>query len=429
MKERFLLVQCCHLPHFLYVAGRMLEKYPGCRLDALVLDHPQVHSCRERFPAFDRVFLFKQGAALDLPEVPAIVVFPLLNRGYRKLKLAARSLGGQLWESNFEADLQPLTASRLLLSQVKALHSPTEGFQGFLADFPRGLLGQKVLLVESGGPQIVERNHSSWKTLAAGVQEVTGIPGNARPWPVWKQLREKSFDSAVVFFTGERGYLGLKLLPFLLRVPQVLVVNENGDHYFANGRGMLGFFLKRLRYGRNLPAFSQQTVLVIQTEGAEQIGKAIEAMKDPKVTRGGHLAVFCSEIDREHFEGLPDVQKVFAYKPRDFRGSLSILLRVLSVRPDVVAAVFSKRPIFRLQKLFFLMVPARHHLVFNENLDCYYLRPGNLLNLFSRQEDLSSFRPLRMLLKFLLFVPRFLFLVIWVTVVKLKRAYTSIPGK
>jgi hypothetical protein len=429
MKEHFLLVQTCHLPQFLYVAERFRDKYPGCRLDALALDHPQVRLYLERFPKFDNVFFFKPGVDLEVPDPAARVVMPLLSRGYRKLKRAAASLGGQVWESNYEADLRPVTRFRLLWSQVKAIHSPSPGFHRFVADFPHRPLGRKVLLLESGSPEIVAQNQAAWQSLAGVPIEVTRIPGGSQFRNTWKRLRGDSFDSAVVFFTGERGYMGLKALPFLLPLPQILVVNENGDHFYADARSLFAFLLKRLRYGRNLPSLSRQRLLIIQTEGAEVIGKAIQMMKGPPVTRGGPLAVFCSELDRQYFEGLPDVQRVLAYKPQALRHSLPILLEVLRLRTDVVAAVFSRRPIFRLQKLFFFLIPARHRLVFNENLDCFYLRPGNSLTLFSRSPEFAGATPLRMLLKFLLFGPRFLFLVIWVTAIKLRRAYTFDSGK
>jgi hypothetical protein len=424
MTERFLLVQCCHPPHFLYLAEKIREKHPGCRLEALVLDHPQVRLCLERFPSFEGVFFYRPGAKPEAIDVPANVVFPLWNRGYRKIKMFARSLGGHLLESDFEANLRPLTKPRLLASHFRALHSPSQEFEVFLAGFPHRPLGRRILLLESGKPETVKRILPSWESLADDRKELTRIPGSMPPREAWRRLRNQSFDASVVLCTGERGFLGLKLIPFILRLSPVLVVNENSDHFFAGVRSLIAFSLKRLRYGKNLP---RQTLLFIQTESPEKSGRAISIMKSPEVSRGGPLSVFCSEADRGYFEELPEVQTVFTYKPRALKESLPALLRLFRTRPDVIGAVFSDRRIFRLQKLLFFLLPARHRLVFNENFDCFYLRPGTVRHLFRR--DPAGPAAWRLFSKFLLFLPRFFFLVIWITVMKLKRAYTLSLGK
>ena len=100
----------------------------------------------------------------------------------------------------------------------------------------------------------------------------------------------------------------------------------------------------------------------------------------------------------------------------------------MCTRVDLVCAIFSGRPIFRLQKLLFLTLPARNRLVLNENLDCYMLRGnlGQFLRPRDRQQerDFSAFVVIgRTLAKGLLFVPRFLYLILWAAFVTAKRGY------
>ncbi|MDP7649985.1 MAG: hypothetical protein QF834_07350, partial [Candidatus Thalassarchaeaceae archaeon] len=71
---------------------------------------------------------------------------------------------------------------------------------------------------------------------------------------------------------------------------------------------------------------------------------------------------------------------------------------------------------------------ARNRLVINENLDCYMLR-GNLGQFLRPRERHRQRRPSvllaigRTLLKGFLFVPRFLYLILWAAFVTAKRGY------
>ena len=50
----------------------------------------------------------------------------------------------------------------------------------------------------------------------------------------------------------EKGFSGIKLVPFLLRVPKILVVNESGDFFYATLPGLLRFLYQRVRFGPTL---------------------------------------------------------------------------------------------------------------------------------------------------------------------------------
>ena len=50
--------------------------------------------------------------------------------------------------------------------------------------------------------------------------------GSQPAWKLWKQLRGKTFDGAVMFFSGEKGFGAIKTLPFLLKVPKILILTS-----------------------------------------------------------------------------------------------------------------------------------------------------------------------------------------------------------
>ena len=95
--SRVLLVQCCHLPQFFYLAQQLRERNPEWELSALVSDRPQVHFYLNLFPPFDHLFFFDS----QLPEFPVAfdqVLLPLLNRGYLRIKRASRQLPWPAYE-------------------------------------------------------------------------------------------------------------------------------------------------------------------------------------------------------------------------------------------------------------------------------------------------------------------------------------------
>ena len=140
--------------------------------------------------------------------------------------------------------------------------------------------------------------------------------------------------------------------------------------------------------------------------------KALDTLLDPKVVPNADVSVFCSEADRHLFESLEEVRDVFTYHPGRLWRSLGTLLRMARTKTDVLAAVFSGRLVYRKQKALFFLLPARSRLVFNEELDCFYLNWRNFSWLFTKSNRTPVTLFLRAL-RLLFFLPRFLYLVIW----------------
>ena len=370
-----LLVQCCHLPQFFYLAEKLRERNPEWNLSALVSDRPQVRFYLELFPPFDHLFFFDK----SLPEMPGAfdqVLCPLLNRGYLRIKRAARRLSGAAYEIDYQGERRALTLGPLIRSFAAPLHRPPEEFAQYLGDFPHRPLGEKILVVETCHRSLADSSEEKWGRLIPDQAEVTRISVSTEGRG-WRTLRRQSFDSGVVFFSGEKGFANLKLLPFLLRIPKILVVNEHGDHFYATSRSLLRFLWGRVRQGAPLPKPSPR-ILVIQTESPTYVRRAIEVLRKPEMFPRSRICLLCRKEDADRFRGTSGLERIVTYSRQKVWRSLGLWRDLKGFDADMVAAVFSGRGVFRLQKLLYFLLPIRRHLALNARSDCYRLTPRTL---------------------------------------------------
>ena len=388
-----LLVQCCHLPQFFYLAEKLRERNPEWNLSALVNDRPQVRFYLELFPPFDHLFFFDK----KLPEMPGAfdqILFPLLNRGYLRIKRAARQLPGTAYEIDYQGEHRALKLGTLVRSFAAPLHRPSEEFVQYLEDFPHRPLGEKVLVVETCHRSLADSSEEKWGRLIPDQAEVTRISVSTERRG-WRTLRRQSFDSGVVFFSGEKGFANLKLLPFLLGIPKILVVNEHGDHFYATSCSLLRFLWGRVWQGAPLPKPSPR-ILVIQTESPTHVRRAIEVLRKPEMFPRSRICLLCRKEDADRFRNVSGLESVLTYSRRRKVGSNVGLWRDLKGF-DAVAAVFSGRGVFRKQKLLYFLLPIRHHLAFNARSDCYRLTLRTLFwtlrkdpSFFAAEKQLAS---------------------------------------
>ena len=373
--ESVLLVQCCHLPQFLHLAKKLRERNPEWILSALVTDRPQVRFYLELFPPFDHLFFFDK----KLPEMPGAfdqVLFPLLNRGYLRIKRAARRLPGAAYEIDYQGDRRVLSLGTLVRSFAGPLHRPSEEFVRYLEDFPHRPLGEKVLVIETCHRSLADSSEEKWGRLIPDQAEVTRISASTEGRG-WRTLRRQSFDSGVVFFSGEKGFAKLKLLPFLLGVPKILVVNENGDYFYATSRSLLRFLWGRVWQGAPLPKPSPR-ILVIQTESPTYVRRAIKVLRKPEMFPRSRICLLCRKEDADRFRGTSGLERIVTYSRQKVWRSLGLWRDLKGFDADMVAAVFSGRGVFRLQKLLYFLLPIRRHLALNARSDCYRLTPRTL---------------------------------------------------
>ena len=379
-----LLVQCCHLPQFFYLAEKLRQRNPEWILSALVTDQPQVRFYLELFPPFDHLFFFDK----KLPEMPGAfdqILFPLLNRGYLRIKRAARQLPGTAYEIDYQGEHRALKLGTLVRSFAAPLHRPSEEFVQYLGDFPHRPLGEKVLVVETCHRSLADSSEEKWGRLIPDQAEVTRISVSTEGRG-WRTLRRQSFDSGVVFFSGEKGFANLKLLPFLLGIPKILVVNEHGDHFYATSRSLLRFLWGRVWQGAPLPKPSPR-ILVIQTESPTYVRRAIEVLRKPEMFPRSRICLLCRKEDADRFRNVSGLESVLTYSRRKVGSNVGLWRDLKGF--DAVAAVFSGRGVFRKQKLLYFLLPIRHHLAFNARSDCYRLTPRTLF--WTLRKDPSFF--------------------------------------
>ncbi len=382
--ESVLLVQCCHLPQFFYLAEKLRQRNPEWILSALVTDRPQVRFYLELFPPFDHLFFFDK----KLPEMPGAfdqILFPLLNRGYLRIKRAARQLPGTAYEIDYQGEHRALKLGTLVRSFAAPLHRPSEEFVQYLEDFPHRPLGEKVLVVETCHRSLADSSEEKWGRLIPDQAEVTRISVSTEGRG-WRALRRQSFDSGVVFFSGEKGFANLKLLPFLLGIPKILVVNEHGDHFYATSRSLLRFLWGRVWQGAPLPKPSPR-ILVIQTESPTYVRRAIEVLRKPEMFPRSRICLLCRKEDADRFRNVSGLESVLTYSRRKVGSNVGLWRDLKGF--DAVAAVFSGRGVFRKQKLLYFLLPIRHHLAFNARSDCYRLTPRTLF--WTLRKDPSFF--------------------------------------
>ena len=382
--ESVLLVQCCHLPQFFYLAEKLRQRNPEWILSALVTDRPQVRFYLELFPPFDHLFFFDK----KLPEMPGAfdqILFPLLNRGYLRIKRAARQLPGTAYEIDYQGEHRALKLGTLVRSFAVPLHRLSEEFVQYLEDFPHRPLGEKVLVVETCHRSLADSSEEKWGRLIPDQAEVTRISVSTEGRG-WRTLRRQSFDSGVVFFSGEKGFANLKLLPFLLGIPKILVINEHGDYFYATSRSLLRFLWGRVWQGAPLPKPSPR-ILVIQTESPTYVRRAIEVLRKPEMFPRSRICLLCRKEDADRFRNVSGLESVLTYSRRKVGRNVGLWRDLKGF--DAVAAVFSGRGVFRKQKLLYFLLPIRHHLAFNARSDCYRLTPRTLF--WTLRKDPSFF--------------------------------------
>ena len=264
-----------------------------------------------------------------------------------------------------------------------------------------------------------------------GVEEVrTYAPGRTREnLKAVLALARSRVEVVSSIFSPQPAFRLQKLLFVLLPARHRLAFNqEDLNCYYLKGRHgrrgqpsvwgtLLRGLLTRSRRG-------VRPTLFFPTAEDSKAVEAIERLQDPRVAAKS-IVVFCREDKRSLYEDLPTVEAVWTYAPGSSLRHLRTWVRLLRTRVDLVCAIFTGRPIFRLQKFLFLTLRARNRLVFNEDLNCYMLR-GNLGRFLQpqgghRELDHSALKlVVRKVLKGFLFVPRFLYLILWAAVVTMR---------
>jgi ADP-heptose:LPS heptosyltransferase len=259
----------------------------------------------------------------------------------------------------------------------------TDEFVAYLKDFPHRPLGKKILFLDSCHSSLISQTKDVWERVIPERADVRRV--SRFSFRDLRDLRSEKFDAAIVFLSGERGFFKLKLLPFLLGIPEIVIINENANYFYANPRSLIRFFYQRVRHGSALPT-PQPLVLFIQTESAEYIAHALQRLEKEKLFPDSEVVLFCREDDREELEACPQVHRFITFRKGLSRSNFQSWRELRKLSPDIVASVFSGRSVFRKQKMLFLRFWDRPQLIFNADLNCYWLKLRTLPRVLKKDE-------------------------------------------
>ncbi len=368
-RRRVLLVQCCNIPQWVFVWRHLQELHPDWEIEGLALDHPQVRFYAEQLLQGENIHYLRELPATD---DFSLVVYPLLNRGYRRIKQAARSLSGNHQWVDYRGTLRPMTRVALLRSMALPLAEPDPSFAQYLQRFPHRPLGEKLLLIESAHPGHLEANRETLLQLIPAQAELTRV-SKGKLFALWRSLRRQSFDGAVVYFTGEPHLLKLKLLPFILRVPRLLIINENGEFFYSSSRSLARFLLNRIRNREPRRSFGAR-ILLIQTASREYVAACAERLRKHRLFPDCRILVVARPEDAKYLEKQAAVDELLVIPGiLNWRHFKRYRRRIKEFHPTFNAAPLTGRPVYRSSKALFLLTGSLRKLVFNASLNDYWL--------------------------------------------------------
>jgi len=121
-----------------------------------------------------------------------------------------------------------------------------------------------------------------------------------------------------------------------------------------------------------------EKVLLVCTSTIPNVKRAIGILH-ADVFRSPQIDLLCSSAELVDYERQLDIQNVLVFPHRqEYRAALRLWKRILKERYNVVAVLWCLDPERSKAKFFAFLCGSRRLLVFNENLDCAYLKPGYL---------------------------------------------------
>ncbi|GAB4250974.1 MAG: hypothetical protein Kow00109_26800 [Acidobacteriota bacterium] len=375
---RVLLVQACHPPLWLYLWDQLEKLHPDWEIQGLALDHPDVRFYLRRDVRPRRVHFATppSGAAYDW------ILVPELQGGYFRLRRQAVRLKGNFGRVDGLGQVVAASRWQVVAGAFRRPQPLPAEAAAYLKRFPPFPWGERVVMVPSYPPEQEKAAQQALQRLVPADVETVTLPQESRSA---ERSAYRSFDTAVVFLTGDKGFWRAKWWAWWLPVRRRVAVNEHGEAFVLNFRTAISFLVRRFRFGRPLPR-SGARVFVIQTEGPEYVRAALDRLRSANLFPEARVLLCCREEDAPDLEDHPSVARVVTFSRRRARKDLRRLRReIKTFRPHVNAALFTGRPVFRKQKLAFLILGSRRRFVFNAALDGYWLTWRSWPRLFRRE--------------------------------------------
>lgn len=122
-------------------------------------------------------------------------------------------------------------------------------------------------------------------------------------------------------------------------------------------------------------------VLLVATSSAANVLQALETVTQ-RVFVNARVEVLSTLADWPGYAGKPEIARLLVFPSRhDWRSIYQLRQNIRQQGYRAIAVLWCRQSKWTLPKLFALACAMRHLLVFNENLDCDFLRPRFLLRL------------------------------------------------
>ncbi|MBI2822656.1 MAG: hypothetical protein HYX74_10555 [Acidobacteria bacterium] len=351
---------------------------------------------------------------------------------------------------------------RQIYPDARAVHpEQAADWSSFLWEFQERMRRDSVLLLASEEPDFIEEylaavfpKHRLARPslcMLCRQQDLAGWRQRHPDWRFWNyvsardllalapRLRRQKFDAAVVFFSGRAKFFWLKLLSLACGARQRLAVNEHMRFFQLTPGSLAWFGFQRLLYDRPFHRGARSAgyrVLVVQTWDDDRMRRIVDRLHEVRPFYKPRYFMFTRQDKAAALAGAHPFEQVYTYPvAATARNYWATLKNIRSKRFDAAVVAFTQEPTFRKLKWLPFLCGIRDKLIFNRHYDCFFFTPGNLLKYWAGSyclEPLGGWRSWRVLfwlallpaVRGFLFPFRFSYLVIAVTGMKLRRAYT-----
>ena len=195
---------------------------------------------------------------------------------------------------------------------------------------------------------------------------------------ILRELRGIRFDRCFVFWTGEKRYRELKLLPVRLRAKKIFVTAGDGNEFRLTWKAICRHAFFRLRHplptdhpDYAAPEKEREKVLIIQSAEPAYVLRALDRLKERPFVNPS-FTIFCRNRPEavRSFEGHPMLQQVLTHS--EARGSWSHLRNLRQQRFDAIVLFLTGDPSYWKVKIFAFLLGSRRILIFNEANDSFF---------------------------------------------------------
>lgn len=121
-----------------------------------------------------------------------------------------------------------------------------------------------------------------------------------------------------------------------------------------------------------------ERVLLVCTSTISNVTRALGVLHD-SLYRSPRIDLLCNAAELLDYEGQPRIQNVLVFPHRqEYWAALQLCRRIRKSSYDVVAVLWCQDAERASSKAFALLCGGKRLLIFNENLDCEYLKPSYL---------------------------------------------------